>query len=48
MKFVFTRLLIYHDLDLQKKMLKDESTCEGGSIAEKLESILQGKSIIRY
>lgn len=27
-------------------MLKDESTCEGGSIAEKLESILQGKETI--
>ncbi|XP_048576909.1 exocyst complex component 2 isoform X2 [Nematostella vectensis] len=30
--------------DVQKKMLKDESVCEGGSIAETLESILQGAS----
>lgn len=27
---------------VQKKMLRDESDCDGGSIAEQLESILQG------
>ena len=29
---------------VQRKMLRDESDCDGGSIAEQLESILQGNS----
>lgn len=32
---------------VQKQMLKDESECEGGSIAETLESILQGKILFQ-
>ena len=30
-------------LDVERDMLRDESSCDGGSIVEKLESFVQGK-----